>query len=336
MDRVIRMSLFGQYGQWGNQVFQYAFLQTYARRFGLDVQIPPWAGQHIYGFRDTAPEHTRLPQYKEQYDQSSPHETCFHDPVPPSGDELSGRDWIGWGQFHTSWYAPDRDFITDLFSAPVPEVAAPLERGMVKLRERGKTVISLHLRRADAGRMIYFLTPILWCLKWLREHWSRFDSPVLYLATEDPSLKRWFSEYGVVMMDDLGFIPKEIPQPNYIYPHPRSNDTARQLTFLPDWYVMQHSDVVLIGESTFSFTAAWLNNDIREFWRARLSTQQFHQEDLWNCPVSWREHLNDYQSVPGTSWDENPTYSEYWNGYRPAGRAIPEDENELRLWMSRA
>lgn len=329
-ENLITMSRLGTYGQWGNQVFQYAFLRTYAKRYGLDYACPQWAGQYFFGHQDS-PITERLPAYHEKYEPCK-HESCFGRPIPPIGDEVRGHDWTGWGQFDTSWYAPDRESITGLFQAVEPE-SIRMTAAMERLRQRGDTVIGLHLRRGDGGRMIFFWTPMVWVLKWLRENWSRFERPVLYIATEDVGLAYWFQNYRPVLMENLGFTAKAEPPPQYVYPHDHPERKPRQLSFFPDWYILQHCDVVLAAESTFGVSAAWVSRTCREFWRPRISLVGFEQVDMWNTCVSPREHLNDFPGIPGTQLDDNPEYARYWNGYKSANTAVPEEEQEIRKWM---
>ena len=279
---VVQMRSLGDAGQWGNQVFQYAFIRTYAKRHGIRYELPKWAGQTFFGHCDP-PVKKDLPPFTEER-QPTDHASHFGVPMAPDAKECHDRDFRGYAQFHTSWYAPDKQFIQSLFRLVPPQRA--VYRPLVnRLRDQGDTVISLHLRRGDAGRMIFFLTPIIWCLDWLHENWSRFTNPVLYLATETLELKKWFQRWNVVTMDDLGIQLQNNAYPQYNYPYDEDEKRARQMTFMPDWYVMQHSDVVVAAESTFSVSAAWTNRNLKEFWRARLSKQGFEQCDVWDMDV---------------------------------------------------
>ena len=330
VQRLITMSRLGTYGQWGNQCFQYAFLRTYARRHGLEYQVPKWAGQYFFGHEDP-PITTALPEKAERYEPTK-HESCFGVPIPPDGEEYAGHDFRGWAQYNLSWYAPDRPFIQGLFEPVVSPESERVLPALDRLRSIGDTVIGLHLRRGDAGRMIFFLLPMAWCLKWLHEHWQRFERPVLFIATEDPSLVRWFRHYNPVLAEDLGLGFSGAP-PQYEYPHPRDEAHVRSMDFFADWFLLQQADVVLGGETTYSFTAAWLSRQNQEYWRARLSTGRFEKENPWDCPASHREHLNDYPGVPGTQWDENLNYSEYWGDYQPAHESIAETPEQIVKWM---
>lgn len=327
---MISMRRLGHHGQWGNQLIQYAFLRTYAKRHRIAYQVPPWAGQYFFGHNDP-PITEQLPQQEEPYENVT-HERCFGIPQPPRGREYVGHDFLGWAQYHTSWYASDRAFIQGLFE---PVVAPERDRvlpALDRLRAGHRTIVGLHLRGGDAGRMIFFLTPITWCLKWLYHNWQRFDRPTLFLAVENLKLVKWFSGYHPVIAEDLGLVPSG-PPPNYTYPHTATAAHRRQMDFFPDWFLLQQSDVMLGAESTFSFSAAWFSRQNTEYWRPRLSTRQFHQEDPWNAPVSHREHLSDFPGIPGTQIDENLDYKDYWKGHKNAHPAVPESPQEIEKWM---
>ncbi len=328
MSDTITMRRLGTHGQWGNQVIQYAFVRTYARRHKLAYQVPPWAGQYFYGHKDP-PVTAKLPAGEEHYGHAA-HERCFAEPIPPHGREYAGCDWIGWGQFHTSWYARDRESIRNLFTRVVEPEHSRVTLPLCRLMEKGDTIISLHLRRSDGGRMIYFHTPIAWCLRWLSNNWERFERPVLFIATEAPELVEHFRDYGPIVAEDLGIGFRPQCPPEYIFPHTEQADRARQMDFFPDWYLLQHSDVVLASESTFPFTAAWTSRVNKEFWRPRLSLRDFEQVDPWNTEMSPREHLDDFPGIPGTSLDSN--VAEYWGDYRNKHAAVPETQEEIDRW----
>lgn len=325
------MSSLGRSGQWGNQVTQYAYIRTCALRYGCIHQVPPWAGQYFFGHQDPKIDR-RLPFCQEHYGDTE-HQRCFGYPTPLTEEEVVSHDWTGWGQYHTSWYAPDREFLLGLYQTIPPELHR-VKPVMDALRSNGSTVVALHIRRSDAGRMIFFLTPVTWYLRWLRENWGRLHKPILYIAHEDESLVDYFREYDPWTMERIGIVPRTTP-PNYTYPYGKDYTTLRQLDFFPDWYVMQQADIVVGSDSTFSFTAAWLSRQNKEYWRARLSTQRFELVDPWNGDFSWREHLDDYPGIPGTQLDDNPTYGNHWANYTPKHPSVPIDPEELKELMQR-
>ena len=322
----ISMKKLGIHGQFGNQIIQYAFIRTYAMRCGLDYRLAKWCGQYLFGHEDP-PIDEKLPDWHESREPAQP-DAIYGKPIPPVGDECAGRDVHGWFQYHTSWYAPDKPFIQSLF-VPVSPARQRVVDTMARLRERGRTVVSIHLRRGDSGRLIFFFTPVVWCLKWLHQNWERFDEPVLFLATEDSSWAKYFHHYRPVLAEDLGIDYVHEAPDHYIYPYGRNYTDPRQLDFFPDWYVLQNSDVVVASDSTFSVSAAWTSTTIKEFWRPRLSLRGFEQCDPWDMDVVTREHLDNFPGIPGTQLDEN---SRFWGAWRPKHPSVPETVEEIARW----
>jgi hypothetical protein len=48
----VSMTSLGRHGRWGNSVFQYMFLKSFAREYGLECEVPTWPGQRLFGHVD--------------------------------------------------------------------------------------------------------------------------------------------------------------------------------------------------------------------------------------------------------------------------------------------
>jgi len=285
-------------GRWGNQIIEYAFLRTYAKRYRLDYQIHPWAGQPIFGFHDPLLR-IALPEKLENYSTPGDYQT---EPLPPNGPEFAEHAFSGWAQYHTNYYAPDREFIQALYAHVEPAYAGPLPDALAKFLAVPGAKIGLHIRRGDFGRMCFFLTPVSWYRRWLDQNLARFDRPVAFIGSEDPSVIAAFADYHPVTIEDFGL---------------RWNRDD----FLSEWWFLKHCDVVLTPNSTYSFTAAWLNPHLVECWRSQLTTQTFQRIDPWSCEMQWKETVDQYPGIPGTSLDDNP---EWLGGPKPKCKAVPE------------
>jgi len=211
------MSKLGRVAQWGNHLTQYAFLRTYASEHDADYACPRWVGQYLFGFRDPPLPAIDLPFVTEA---NQPGNRGLGLPVPPKGDEWIGRNWSGYGQYDTAYYQPKREQIQSLYANPVEPQLSSMKDALTKLQDRGATIIGLHLRRGDSGRVIYPFTPIEWCLRWLHHNWKRFPYPVLFIATEDTSLVKHFINYNPVIAEDIGITFYCRPYPGYHYPFP--------------------------------------------------------------------------------------------------------------------
>ncbi len=298
----VSMSLLGRYGRWGNQLFQYAALRIYARRYGLQWQTPPWVGEDLFGI-PPSPVTVRLPPYQEGCG------TLAKPSVdPPVGLSLVGRDYRGYAQYHASYFAPYRKWLRELYR-PVAPMQERLEVPLRMLKRHGKTLVGLHLRRGDYGRLEFYITPVEWYLRWLRKHWSTLDDPVLFIATESPDLIDEFARYDPVTAGALGVDLSVEPLPAYPYlAHDLEHRDPWQMDFFPDWYFLTHCEIMLIPNSTFSFTAAMFSDTIRQVFRSDLPTQEFIEIDPWNeAPLTY-DQAEEWSHVPGVCLGETA----YW------------------------
>ena len=298
----VSMSLLGKYGRFGNQLFQYAALRIYARRYGLQLQTAPWIGEDLFGIKPS-PVTTVLPPYEEGC--GTPEKPCVD---PPVGLALQDRDFRGYAQYHTSYFAPHRKWLRELYR-PGAAMQERLEAPLQLLRQRGKTIVGLQLRRDDYGRLAFYITPVSWYLEWLRKNWDTLDNPVLFIATESPQLVEKFARYNPLTPPDLGVDLATEPLPTYHYlGHDMEKRDPWQMDFFPDWYFLTQSDIMLIPNSTFSFTAAMFSDTVQHTFRSDLPTQEFVEIDPWNVAPLTYDQAEDWNHIPGVCLNETP----YW------------------------
>lgn len=294
---VVQMTNFGQMGRWGNQIFQYAFLNLYAERYGATVEIPAWAGDAIYGVPRQSPTE-KLPLYYNRKGER-------HYEYPPIGNEVVDHDYCGYGQFHTSWYALHKDKFRSYFQ-PNQSIVRRLAPALSRL-QRHNTTVGLHIRRGDYGRSIFYITLIAWYLQLLSHIWPLLNDPILFIATEDLSLTTEFNAYLPVTTQSLGVDLNSAPLMHYNYlPHDLQTHELVQMDFFPDFYFLSHCDIVIAPNSTFSFAAAMMNPHLQKFYRSELETQRFVELDVWNSRPLTHVNVNEFPEVPGVRLDSNP------------------------------
>jgi hypothetical protein len=268
------MSRLGSWGRFANQIFQYAFLKIYTQKNNFRLETSPWIGQYLFGHKDP-PVSQSFPSINDVHKSQDPYDGS-KSRIAGAKDPPRNTDLVGYFQYHTSFYAPYRDLFRSLFK-PIPAVERVVRKSVDVMKSRGNTVIGFHLRRGDYGTFVkpgskcFFVTPTSWCLDWLRENWSRFDNPVLFIASDElPKVIGDFREYSPVTNESLGI---RIPQALYY----------------PDFYTLSQCDVMCIANSSFSFAASMLNEKCTEFYRPRLSLKEFIPYNPWNDHTIFRD-----------------------------------------------
>lgn len=262
---VVTMSTLGKKGRFGNQLFQYGFLKIYAKVFNMKVETPKWIGQYLFGLKDP-PITKKLPVI---YEEKQSHlQSIFRESKP----RFENVDFFGFYQFHTSNFAPYKDFFQSLF-IPSNKIRAQMEKGLSKLLSRGKTLVGLHIRRGDYvkyknsdRKKVFFIAPTSWYKNWLSSIWGTLDNPVLFIASDEiDAVVPDFSEYNPVTSNDL------------FEPFPKA-------TFYPDFYILTQCDIMAISNSTFSFSSSMLNKRAGSFMRPDIDAEKLISYDPWASP----------------------------------------------------
>ena len=265
----ITCSTMNAYGRWANQLFRYMFLKVYARKHNLELQLGHWLGTAVFDHRDPPVSYS----FPTIIDADGKRDPLLADPLAPDAPRLQRVDFAGFFQSHTARYAPYRDYIRELFR-PVPPLAAASDAALAALRQRGKTVFAIHLRRGDysniPGHPWMYIPPNEWYVSWLRSAWAHAAEPVLYIASDDvDGVIGDFQYFNPMTARDLGI---EIPQaPHFI-----------------DYQILRHADRVAISNSSFSFHACMLNDVAgAEFVRPSRKSQSLVRFDPWNDDPLW-------------------------------------------------
>jgi len=251
----ISMTTLGQFGRYGNQIFQYAGMKAYARKHKLKLEIPEdWIGREIFVGCDDSPI-TSAPREQEMVKGQTP--------VWENG-ELKNCDIRGYLQYHTRFY--DKDYFRSLFRI-LPELKEEVTKAVGILKSivdvdgyvKKSVLIGIHIRRGDfhAGNRSANMAPTKWYLKWLEENWDGLYNPILFIASDE--------------------IDKVVGDFKKYKPH-----TFEEDNFLCDHYVLRHCDCLLISNSTFSFTAAMLNEKGKLFLRPDFGQKKMIPFDPWD------------------------------------------------------
>jgi FkbM family methyltransferase len=250
------MTTLGSKGRFGNQLLQYAFVRLHAKDHQLVAEFPDWIGRDLFDLADPFPS-APLP---------SVDETEFGSSLSgPAGQALSERDISGYfvGS-KAEWKSRAAEFRA-LFT-PGRNIRPLLDRAWHALEAAGKTVVAIHLRRADFGYGRFWIAPPEWYLAWLRTVWPGLDKPILYVATDDTELISKFAEFSPWDSSRIGVA---IPGADFMIDH----------------HILRHASHVAISNSTFSFTAAMLNERALTFVRPHPNRRELVAFDPWSADV---------------------------------------------------
>lgn len=256
----IGMSGLGEMGRFGNQLLQYAFLRLYAERHTLSAEAPDWMGRDLFDLDDPLPRGP-LPVLEET-------EADLWGMLAGTLPAQADRDLKGYFCGHSAGFAPFRDRFRSLF-APGRNASTALAPAMERLGgPPGGTLVALHLRRGDFGKDQFWIAPADWYLSWLETLWPTLAAPRLYIASDDPETLKSFGKYSPLCAADLG---PAIPGAE----------------FLIDHMALRTADRLAISNSTFSFTAAMLNERAPAggFVRPERDARALVPFYPWNAPV---------------------------------------------------
>lgn len=253
----VQMTLLGSYGRFGNQLLQYAFVRLHAEVHDLVAEFPDWIGRDLFALDDPYPS-ASLPGVDEKdFDVS--------DALSPTGRTLAEHDVAGFFCGSTAAWG-DRAARFRALYRPGEKLRPLLDRAWGVLEHAGRTVVAIHLRHGDFGYGRYWVAPAEWYLAWLREIWPRLEDPVLYVATDDVTVLSRFAEFSPWDASRLGV---QIPGAD----------------FMVDHHVLRNADHVAIANSTFSFTAAMLNERALTFMRPHPDRRELVSFEPWASRV---------------------------------------------------
>lgn len=254
----ISMSALGQYGQFGNQLLQYAFLRLYAQEHGLAAQAPDWIGRDLFDLDDPLPER-QLPMVDESQAD------FFGSLLRESSQVYAEIDIKGYFCGGMERWGPRSKAFRALF-VPGRKLRPLLDRAMEEVLRRGRTLVGVHIRRRNYGYGRFWIAPERWYADWLSALWPRLDAPVLYVATDDPQARAQFSRFSALGAADVGV-------------------SISGADFFLDHYFLSRAQHLAIANSSFSFTAALLNERAAGFARPDPRGRALVPFVPWQSPV---------------------------------------------------
>lgn len=236
----------GTRGRFAHNVLEYVMLRLYAERYGLVLETPDWVGGLYFDVNDPKPSGALPPWLFARH--------ALNDLADGKGAPRADRDILSplflfdyperFRERVQHWLKPRREWL--------PKI----EPAVKALRDGGRTVVALHIRRGDFLHYGYPVTRTDRYVEWLRDLWPTLERPVLYLASDDLEAVRGdFAEFAPVTLTDVA-----PPWPD--------------LDYLQDFHVLSEADVVGVSAASgFSQLAARLNQRARILVQPDMATQ---------------------------------------------------------------
>lgn len=222
---MISFNKFGEYGRFGNQLFQYAFLRTQAKKIGTNFYCPDWLGDRIFCLNDESEKGSCVEQ-KLFYNEGDKN----HGYQIEATKIENNTDIVGYFQSSRffsrahvlKWYT----FNEDLFLATRTKYC--------HIDFSNST--SIHIRLGD-----YAKAPLLFYIS----KPSYFKQALLILGRRKHILV--FSDSPKLAKKYLSFLPQDtiFVEGNKDY---------------EDFYLMSHCRDMICSTSTFCWWAAYINN----------------------------------------------------------------------------
>ena len=236
-DIGVTVSSLGYFGRFGQQLCEYLFMRCLADRAGVPLETPEWVGHYVFELDDPLPTGRRVQEKRSA--------AWLEERVAAEGAQvLAGRDFFSPGSF-PDWKPEYTLRARELFRLR-PCWSSRLMPALDRLRQRGETVVALHIRRTDQSTR-FRLPSNEWYRNWLRDIWPTLTKPVLYVSSDD---------IGAVLGDFAEFDPLSV------------NDIAEPwpgLEWLQEFVVLMHADIIALSQSAFSYYACMLNSTGRLF-----------------------------------------------------------------------
>jgi tetratricopeptide (TPR) repeat protein len=237
----------GTRGRFAHNVLEYVMLRLYAEHYGLVLETPDWVGGLYFDVNDPKPSGALPPWLFARH--------ALNDLVDGIGEPRADRDILS-PLFLFDYPKRFRDRVQHWLK-PRREWLPRIEPAVKALRDGGRTVVALHIRRGDFVQYGYPVTRTDRYVEWLRDLWPELERPVLYLASDDLEAVRGdFAEFAPVTLADVA-----PPWPD--------------LDYLQDFHVLSEADVVGVSAASgFSQLAARLNQRARILVQPDIATQR--------------------------------------------------------------
>ncbi len=274
---IVQMSNLGKNGRFGNQIFQHFFLKLIEMKLNHEISTPPWLGNVIFNIAETKPieECPNFFPFERIVTRDNPPE--LHIELIKESTYSRGFNRIdisGYFQYHTKHLQKYREKFEDIFNID-DSITRRVSKALKKLKADSQPLVALHYRAGDyleyeKSNHPTFIPPgIDEITQKIDEIYSQIKerNPILYLSSDDlPYASAMLSSKGIphITSLDLDFEKNE------------------EALLVLDFTLLTLADILLISNSSFSFTAAMLSKKAKYFFRPRTKDKKYVSFDPWN------------------------------------------------------
>lgn len=227
-DRIVQFSQLGNFGRFGNQLFQYVFARAYAKKYDAILEIPKWIGERVFENVSHRSMSRRLPRIS--------------------------VDKIPWGKVNIDLYGyfQFRECFNLLSELELREWFV-FQNKWLEIYSEKEDYVAAHVRRGDYSRNYSNTFCIVTKNSYLRacEKYDLDKQKLIWISEEKPTIDSRATDvsyknvvnsmYGSGVYEDKG------------------------ISFLPDFFKMINADVLLRSNSTFGFWAGFFRNGRRMY-----------------------------------------------------------------------
>ncbi|KAA0577896.1 tetratricopeptide repeat protein [Azospirillum sp. B21] len=252
----LTMASLGSYGRFAQTVNEYVAVRLYAEKYGMEFLTPDWVGHAFFSLDDPRLDPSVLPEFQGWLRQRKDFARGFDERVD---DPFRDRDlFLGGSPVNAMLKERRADILSWL--TPRPCWNRFLEPPVEALRRRGRTLVAVHIRQTDWWNQDY--TPLSLYLDWLDGLWPTLEDPVLFVATDEPSVVPEFARFNPTT-------PADFPV------------RWEGLEYLQDFHVMTRADILAISTGFFAATAAALNPSPRLLLHPAEGNRGLQPFEVW-------------------------------------------------------
>lgn len=221
---IVQFTQLGNFGRFGNQLFQYAFARAYAEKYGATLEIPYWIGERVFKGVSHRKPSCKLPGI--------------------------GIDKIPWGKINVDLigYFQTKECF-DLLSKSKLRQWFSFQDKWLEMYPKKKDYVAAHIRKGDyferfsniycvVNRNSYIRACKKYDIDIEKLIWISEENPTIDSRAENVSYKRMKnSMYGSGTYEDRG------------------------VSFLPDFFSMINAKILLRSNSSFGFWAGFLKGN---------------------------------------------------------------------------